>query len=217
MSEYSRSVCISNQAKWKSSFCSLVSQNMDFFQNTFTMKKLLKFLLLNESPMKGHFGSLGAILYVLIIFQVVDKLKSMKVLYCLIPLLLLFDLVFGKYSIVICGKEFPYILVRNFLFVDIPYFCISQLNRNGMGQRIDKNVMSYLMILFSLTTFYERLLLVNIGMNATRDHYISITFLAATVFLFALKCDGHKGFWASIGRKHSTWLYIMQQQNAKRI
>lgn len=190
---------------------------MDFFQNTFTMKKLLKFLLLNESPMKGHFGSLGAILYVLIIFQVVDKLKSMKVLYCLIPLLLLFDLVFGKYSIVICGKEFPYILVRNFLFVDIPYFCISQLNRNGMGQRIDKNVMSYLMILFSLTTFYERLLLVNIGMNATRDHYISITFLAATVFLFALKCDGHKGFWASIGRKHSTWLYIMQQQNAKRI
>lgn len=191
------------------SFCALVSWNMDFFQNTFTLKNLLKFLLLNESPMKGHLWYLGAILYVLIILQVADKLKCIKMLYCLTPVLLLGDLVFGKYSMVIWGREFPYILVRNFLFVGIPYFCIGHLIRNGMGRRINKKVLGYLIILFSLTTIFERILLVNIGMNATRDHYVSTTFLAVTVFLFALKCDGHKGVLAAIGRRYSTWLYIL--------
>lgn len=191
------------------SFYALVSWNMDFFQKMFTWKSLLKFLLLNESPMKAHLWYLGAIAYVLIILQAANRLKCMKMLYCLTPVLLLGDLVFGKYAIVIWGREFPYILVRNFLFVGIPYVCIGQLIRNGMGQRIKKSVLGCLIILFSLTSIFERTLLVNSGMNATRDHYISTTFLAIAVFLFALKCDGHKGVLAAVGCKHSTWLYIL--------
>lgn len=66
-----------------------------------------------------------------------------------------------------------------------------------------------MIVAFSVTSILERFLLVNIGMNATRDHYISTTFLAVTVFLFALKYDGHEGFLSAIGRKHSTWLYIL--------
>lgn len=190
-------------------FCALVSWNLDFFQKTFTLKSLLKFFLLNESPMKGHLWYLGAILYVLIILRAAGRLKCMNTLYCLTPMLLLGDLVFGKYSIVIWGREFPYILVRNFLFVGIPYVCIGQLIRSGMGKRIKKRMLGCLIILFFLTSILERTLLVNSGMNATRDHYISTTFLAVTVFLFALKCDGHKGVLAAIGRKYSTWLYIL--------
>ena len=66
-----------------------------------------------------------------------------------------------------------------------------------------------MIVAFSVTSILERALLVDIGMNATRDHYISTTFLAVTVFLFALKCDGHKGVLTAVGRKHSTWLYIL--------
>lgn len=190
-------------------FYAVVRWNPDFFQNTFTLKNLIKFLLLNESPFSGHLWYLGAILYVLTIVLSVDKLDYGKLLYYLTPLLLLGDLVFGKYSIIIWHKELPYILVRNFLFVGIPYFCIGQLIRNGMGRRIEKNTLGCLIVAFALTSILERVLLVNIGMNATRDHYISTTFLAVTVFLFALKCDGHKGVLAAIGRKYSTWLYIL--------
>lgn len=78
-----------------------------------------------------------------------------------------------------------------------------------MGRRIEKKALGYLIVAFSLTSMLERALLANIGMNATRDHYISTTFLAVMVFLFALKCDGHKGVLAAIGRKYSTWLYIV--------
>lgn len=190
------------------SFYALVSRNMDFFQSTFTLKNLLKFLLLNESPLKGHLWYLGAILYVLIIVRVADKLKCGKMLYFLTPVLLLGDLVFGKYSIVIWGREFPYIFVRNFLFVGIPYFCIGQLIRRR-GTKNQKEILSCLIVIFSLTSIYERLLLDNIGMNATRDHYISTTFLAGVVFLFALKCNGTNGLLATVGRKYSTWVYIM--------
>lgn len=147
-------------------FYAVVSRNSDFFQSTFTLKNLIKFLLLNESPFSGHLWYLGAILYVLIIVLIVDKLDCGKLLYYLTPLLLLGDLVFGKYAIIIWGKEFPYILVRNFLFVGIPYFCIGFLIRNGMGRRIEKKALGCLIVVFSLTSILERALLVNIGMNA---------------------------------------------------
>lgn len=190
-------------------FYAVLSKKSISFESVFSIKNLLKFLLLNESPFSGHLWYLGAILYVLIIVLIIDKLDCGKLLYYLTPLLLLGDLVIGKYSMVICGREFPYILVRNFLFVGTPYFCIGQLIRNGMGRRIEKKVLWCLIVAFSVTSILERFLLVSIEMNATRDHYISTTFLAVTVFLFELKCDGHKGILAAIGYKHSTWLYIL--------
>lgn len=209
---------------WKC-FYSVITHNTDFFQNIFTLKSFLGFILLNESPLNGHLWYLGAILYVLTIVLITDKLNCSKLLYWLIPVLLFSDLVLGKYSIVIWGREFPYILVRNFLFVGIPYFCIGHLIRNGFGNIISKSVSGGLIVLFSLTSLLEHFILVSIDMNATRDHYISTTLLAVVVFIFALKCGNNFnneniankmncrlhviGLLAVIGRKYSTWLYIL--------
>lgn len=125
-------------------------------------------------------------------------------------MLLLGDLIFGKYSIVVWGKEFPYILVRNFLFVGIPYFSIGQLIRNGIIPKIEKKLLEMLIIIFSLTTLLERFLLVNLGMNAIRDHYISTTFLAIAVFLFFLfYVKQGENVAARLGRQDSTWIYII--------
>lgn len=74
-----------------------------------------------------------------------------------------------------------------------------------------------------MTSLLERYILVRIEMNATRDHYISTTFLAVTVFLFTLTWCGNKEHDKGnhrnmkrrgvpvtiIGRKYSTWLYIL--------
>ena len=209
---------------WKS-FYSVIIHNIYFFKNTFTLKNLLKFLLLNESPFNGHLWYLSAILYVLIIVLIVNKLNCNKLLYLLTPILLLCDLIFGKYSIVILGREFPYILVRNFLFVGIPYFCIGHLIRDGLGKNISKYMSGWMILLFSLTSLLEHFILVSTDMNATRDHYISTTFLAVAVIIFTLKCNSNQnnedavpkmiggesvaGILAIIGRKYSTWLYIL--------
>lgn len=172
---------------WKWFYTAVIS-NADFISSTFTVKNLLKFVIFNDSPLSGHLWYLGAILYVLIITAVAKKLKITKVLYWLTPVLLIMDLVLGKYSLVLFNREFPYILVRNFFFVGIPYFCIGRMIREEFGQKINKNTATLLIFIFSLTTCMERFILVSADMNPTRDHYISTTFLAIAVFLFTLKC-----------------------------
>ena len=191
------------------SFYAVLSHNVSSFTSMFTLKNLLKFIFFNESPLKGHLWYLGAILYVLFIVFAFDKLKIGKYLSFATPFLLLGDLILGKYSIMLLGREFPYILVRNFLFVGIPYFCIGRLIRRGFGQKVKKDVLAVLMIAFSVTSLLERFVLVSLNANAVRDHYISTTFLAVTVFLFALKCHRDNKTLALIGRKYSTWLYIL--------
>ncbi len=239
-----------------------------YIRSIFTGKNILEFLVLNESPLAGHLWYLGAILYVLVIVLLVDKLNCRKLLYYLTPVLLIADLVFGKYSLLIFHQEFPYILVRNFLCVGIPYFCIGNLIMDKLNcrkllyyltpvlliadlvfgkysllifhqefpyilvrnflcvgipyfcignlirekrcsEKWNKKVLQVLIIVFVITSLAERFVLVNAGLNATRDHYISTTFLAICLFVYTLKSDWHNKGLAVIGRKYSTWLYII--------
>lgn len=169
------------------------------------LKSLVKFVLLNESPFSGHLWYLGAILYTLIIVYLLDKIGCKKIMYWITPVLLIGDLIIGKYSILIFGREFPYIVVRNWLFVGIPYFSIGMLMQDERF-RIGK----WGIPVFALTTVLERYLLVSNGLNATRDQYISTTFLAIAVFSFALDYQGNvSDTVAKIGRDYSTWIYII--------
>ncbi len=181
-----------------------------YIRSIFTGKNILKFLALNESPLAGHLWYLGAILYVLVIVLLMDKLNCRKVLYCLTPLLLIADLVLGKYSLLIFHREFPSILVRNFLCVGIPYFCIGNLIREKRcSEKWNKKVLQVSIVVFVITSLAERFILVNAGLNATRDHYISTTFLSICLFVYTLKSNWHNKGLAVIGRKYSTWLYII--------
>ena len=55
----------------------------------------------------------------------------------------------------------------------------------------------------------ERLLLTSIGANAIREHYLSTTFLAVSVFLLALsiKTEGFSVL-SDIGKKDCLYIYI---------
>ncbi len=50
-----------------------------------SLKEVVKFILFNESPFAGHLWYLNALLYVLIIIYLADKLKIRKFLYYTIP------------------------------------------------------------------------------------------------------------------------------------
>ena len=181
-----------------------------YIRSIFTGKSIIEFLALNESPLAGHLWYLGAILYVLVIVLLVDKLNCRKLLYYLTPVLLIADLAFGKYSLLIFHREFPYILVRNFLCVGIPYFCIGNIIREKQySEKWNKTVLWVLIFVFSITSLAEKFVLVNAGMNSTRDHYISTTFLAICLFVYTLKSNWYNKGLAVIGRKYSTWLYII--------
>ena len=196
---------------WNIALDILRKENMvTYVRSIFTGKSILEFLALNESPLAGHLWYLGAILYVLVIVLLADKLNCRKVLYCLTPVLLIADLVLGKYSLLTFHREFPYILVRNFLCVGIPYFCIGNIIREKQcSEKWNKKVLQVLIVVFAITSLAERFALVNAGLNATRDHYLSTTFLAICLVVYTLKSNWYNKGLAVIGRKYSTWLYII--------
>lgn len=196
-----------------------------WLSETFTFHALLKFVLLNESPVGGHLWYLGAILYVLIIVYFLDKFKlDRRWTYGLIPVLLLADIVFGKYSIVLLGREIPIVFVRNFLFVGLPYFLLGELicwesKANKFHRWYTENVCIFLIFAFSMTSMVEKVLLEYLNLSSAREHYISTTFLSMIVFLFVLlkqkKCthglknDKGISFLVTVGRKCSTYIYIL--------
>ena len=110
--------------KW---FYTEISSNVVFLSTTFTVKNLLTFLFLNVSPLSGHLWYFGTILYVLVMVHMAELLKLSKVLYWITPVLLLINLILGKYSLILLNREFSYILVRDFLLVGLSYFCIGRM------------------------------------------------------------------------------------------
>lgn len=170
-----------------------------------SFKSIMNFLLLNESPFSGHLWYFGAIIYTLVVVYLFDKVGLKRLLYWMTPILIIGDLVLGKYSLLIFGREFSYLYVRNWLFTGIPFFSIGMLMREK-GFRIG----SWGMPVFIGTTILERFLLVNNNVNAVRDQYISTTFLAIAVFSFTLEYKGAvSNKLAKIGRDYSTWIYII--------
>lgn len=158
-----------------------------FFKELFDLKTLFKFIILNESPFGIHLWYLSAILYVLIILFLFEKKWNREKLYPLIPFLILMDLVLGKYSLLIFEREFPYILVRNFLCVGLPYFLIGDIIYKT-NPKIKNHYLIILVFIFLFTTLLERFVLGSLSLNATRDHYLSTTFLSVFVFLISINC-----------------------------
>ena len=197
---------------WKLIRAALKGKTADFLTKTFTLKNIEKFLLLNESHLQSHLWYLGAILYVVVIVTVLIKWKGAfgrRILYLITPFLLLGDLLLGKYSLLLFHQEFPYIFVRNWLFVGLPYFAIGMW-LNDKKIQIGRWKLIGLIVLTTMTTLLERYLLVSSGLNSRRDHYLSTTFLAIAVFLFFLEHVGNTDSIISrIGRDDSTWIYIL--------
>lgn len=185
-----------------------------YLSSTFTFTNFFWLLLLNRSPFGDHLWYLSALLYVLLIVYAAKRLNLMKVLYLLTPLLLIGDLVLGKYSSLLLHRAFSSVLVRNFLFVGLPYFCIGML-LHKYKPKPKTGTTAGLMFLFSATTLAERYLIINSGLNSPREHYISTTLLAISVFLFftqvykSRKPTRAENVMSKIGRDYSAWVYII--------
>lgn len=151
----------------------------------FNGRTVLEFVFFNQSSLGGHLWYLGSILYVLIIIYYVDRKWSRTKLYRYIFILLLSDLLLGKYSLLVFGKTFPVIYVRNFLCVGLPYFLIGDvLSKNKII--VTKNKLRLCTVIFICTTLIEKLFLQMLNCNAPREHYVSTTFLAIVVFEVSL-------------------------------
>lgn len=181
--------------------------------NFLSLKAFVNFVLFNDNPFGFHLWYVGAYLYTLIIVFIFSKKNKIKYIYLVIPFLLLSDLCLGKYSIVLWHREFPYIIVRNFLCVGIPYFSIGMFlsqKKEYLNQISHLRIYTFMsVIVFSILSIIENRILINIDMNATRDHYISTTFLAVSLFLlFTTYKQKVPNLLSKWGEKDSLYIYI---------
>lgn len=201
---------------WSTAIFMIVKFVFAIHDNDFSflsLRAFVDFILFNENPFGFHLWYISAYLYTLIIVLILSKKNKMKYIYWAIPFLLLFDLCLGKYSIVLWHREFPVIIVRNFLCVGIPYFSIGLFLSQRHEYLSKVNILRTLtfggVILFSVSSIIENRILVNVGMNATRDHYISTTFMAVSMFLlFTTYKQKTPNLLSRMGEKDSLYIYI---------
>lgn len=173
-------------------------------------RQMLEWVVLNDCPFGFHLWYLYAYIYVLMIVMVIDKYEQWRWLFISIPLLLLTDLSFGKYSLVLLNREYPFIFVRNFLFVGLPYFALGAFLKQRNGSLMKNKIMLIGgVLLFSISSQLEKYLLISIGKCPTREHYISSTFLAICLFVLLLSIKVEKpNVMSKIGEKDSLYIYI---------
>lgn len=174
------------------------------------MRQWFNFAVFNDNPFGFHLWYLGAYLYVLVIMMVVDKYSLWKPLLCATPLLLLGDLLFGKYSLLLLNHEYPFVYVRNFIFVGLPYFMVGVWIKMHRKSLFTVNKIIYAgVIFFSYTSILEKMILIDLGKNPMREHYLSTTFLAICLFLLVLSFKNIKQSMVSIlGERDSLYIYV---------
>lgn len=166
---------------------------------------------LNENPFGYHLWYLQAYLYVLPLMLIVDKYKLWKLMLCATPLLLLGNTVLSAYGQLVFQQVFPVEYMRNFLFTGIPYFMVGVFLKMHIHKLLTVNRLLYLggIILFSITTVMEKVMILRLEYTPDNENYISTTLLAVCLFLFVASFQNTKDSTiSSIGEKDSLYIYI---------
>lgn len=201
---------------WSTLLFAAVKISFAFRNDDFSFMRIeawINFIIFNENPFGFHLWYIGAYLYTLVIILLLVKKQHLELIWRFMPFLLLLDLCLGKYSLILWHREFSYVLVRNFLCVGIPYFSIGMLLKHFGGRIFRFKHLSALsaggILLFSLTSMLENSFLVELNANAARDHYISTTLMAISIFLLFISFTQIKtNILSRIGEKDSLYIYI---------
>lgn len=106
---------------------------VDTFKSILSVKHILQFLVLNISSISGVLWFMLALLYCYVIYYILNKLKLTKLLYIVMPILLIVNLIIGDLLVHIGVLGFAG-YVRNFVVTGIPFFALG----NFIHHKYDK-------------------------------------------------------------------------------
>lgn len=187
-----------------------------YFIWAFDPARIPNLLFMNEAPWGGHLWYLFALLYVLLIAEIIGRFGLEKLMFIATPVLLLACTVLGNYSMAFLGRSANLYLTRNFLFTGLPYFYAGHF----IAAHKDKWTQKSKLItwgafagaaIFAFTSCLEFYILESRGLSTIYDHYFSTPFLAVCVFLFFLKLPEFLDirFLVHIGKEYSLLVYIL--------
>ena len=172
--------------------------------SVFTIESLHRFILYNENPFIYHLWYLNAYIYVLIIMIIATNLRCQGLLYWLIPIILVADIIMGRYSGLIIGTDFGLKYIYGWLHVGIPYFLTGCLLRKKEIIIKKKQYCVFGIIILSISSYVEYTFVESGG-----DKYISTFFLTVLIFLFFLSINiRESNIIANIGKRDSLYIYI---------
>ena len=185
-----------------------------FWKTCLTGESVFNFLVLNDSPFGYHLWYIGAVLYVLLIFNILISTNKINHVVAYMPLLLILAVILGVYSKFFFKNGFPISMSRNFITVGIPSMAIGYMLPTVLNRKHHFNRNAWMLILvFSMAIVMERFILHRLGILSKGSIFIMTVPLAVSIFLFAAS-DEHvhsssvMKILADVGRCDSANIYI---------
>lgn len=187
-----------------------------------SVKKILVFLLLNESSLRGHLWFLGALLYAyLFLFLMMrareghrwekkDKDTTRWIL--ILSVLLLFINVTGGELLTQCGKDIQIPYIRNWLFCGLPFFGIGywiHLKEAWIRQKADrKKAVIFFLVSIALN-------IAEVSYMRQSELYFTTILVSVTAFVLALFYQGsvRSRILILAGKaadRYGLWIYVLQ-------
>lgn len=189
-----------------------------------SLKRLLVFLLTNESPFRGHLWFLGALLYsylFLLIFLIymekgrgriaeIIRKNQIKTLF-LISLILLILNIAGGEVLTLYGKNIQIPYIRNWLFMGIPFFIMAYCLHADEERIYSRFKPNMLWLLFAIGILLN---VAEVSLMTQSALYITTIFVTVTAFFLALRFDKLKSTLlirlGNLADKHGLWVYVLQ-------
>ena len=179
----------------------------DWFAQTFSIKGMLKWMLLNGINVGGHLWYFYALLYVFAIIYITRKFGKMNILYVAIPFLFLGNYLLSFFGHIVC--------YRNFLFTGLLYVLLGYLFRIHEKRLLDVFNKSHTLIIglviICICLGIEMPVYKMAGFIVRRDHYFFTLPMVVCVFILALR-NPHWGSGSSltlVGKRYSAYIYIL--------
>lgn len=192
---------------------------LNYINSLIDIRKIILFIVTNQSMLKEHLWFLGAYIYVIGIAILFEKLKIRRwVIYVIALCLLILGEMLGTYSLLVFGISLPVCFTRNFLFVGIPFYYIGVYICHNKGQinNISSLVYGILAIISFLLSVVEKSVLSYKGMLPEREHFIGTSFCAVAVFYLFINLphvDKSKKkigyFFSTLGRDCAAIIYVI--------
>ena len=177
-------------------------------------ESIFNFFVLNDSPFGYHLWYIGAILYVLFIFNILILKNKINRVVVYMPLFLILAIGLGVYSKCLFKDNFPIYVSRNFMHVGIPSMAIGYMLASVLNHKQYLHRYALLsIIVFSMTILMEHLILHRLGFLSTGSIFILTVPLAVSIFIFAatdeqVHSSSFMKILADIGRYDSANIYI---------
>ncbi len=159
----------------------------EWLAQNFTFESAIELLFFNIVPFSSPLWYLFALLYVLILVWLFEKLLSRRYLYFAIPILPACNLCLGTYAIPLFGHTTDLFLSRNFLFAGLPFFLLGDyLFAHKDKIRIPNAWLIVIALYAAVTSYCERYVLQLFGAFEHEDVFVGTILMSLAVFLIAV-------------------------------